>query len=211
MIRVLLVHEARLLRSALAALLGREKDLEVTTACWKSAAASARSLRPDVCVADVDHPGAGSLIAAAELPQLTELSQLSGLSGGSRGPRLLVLATPSRPALLRRASQARALGYVNKDASPEGLLKAIRRVAQGERFVDSSLGFDFLQAAEMPLTPRELSVLALAAEGASVSEIARSLHLCNGTVRNYMAAINRKTGARNRVDAIRISRGAGWL
>ena len=63
----------------------------------------------------------------------------------------------------------------------------------------------------MPLTPRELSVLALAAEGASVSEIARSLHLCNGTVRNYMAAINRKTGARNRVDAIRISRGAGWL
>ena len=119
MIRVLLVHEARLLRSALAALLGREKDLEVTTACWKSAAASARSLRPDVCVADVDHPGAGSLIAAAELPQLTELSQLSGLSGGSRGPRLLVLATPSRPALLRRASQARALGYVNKDASPE--------------------------------------------------------------------------------------------
>ena len=75
MIRVLLVHEARLLRSALAALLGREKDLEVTTACWKSAAASARSLRPDVCVADVDHPGAGSLVAAAELPQLTALSQ----------------------------------------------------------------------------------------------------------------------------------------
>ena len=63
----------------------------------------------------------------------------------------------------------------------------------------------------MPLTRRELSVLSLSAEGASVTEIARSLHLCNGTVRNYLAAITRKTGARNRVDAIRISRVAGWV
>ncbi|OMI37941.1 LuxR family two component transcriptional regulator [Streptomyces sparsogenes DSM 40356] len=63
----------------------------------------------------------------------------------------------------------------------------------------------------MPLTERELSVLSLAAEGASIPEIARSLHLSNGTIRNYMAAITRKTGARNRVDAIRISQGEGWV
>ncbi len=90
-------------------------------------------------------------------------------------------------------------------------MRAIRQVAQGERFVDSALALDLLHAADTPLTKRELSVLSLAAEGASVSEIARRLHLCHGTVRNYMAAINRKTGARNRVDAIRISQGAGWL
>ena len=122
-----------------------------------------------------------------------------------------MLATADRPGLLRRAIEADALGYGDKKGSPDRLVHGIRRVAQGERFVDDSLGFGFLKAAEMPLTRRELSVLSLAAEGASVAEIAGNLHLSHGTVRNYMAAITRKTGARNRIDAIRISHGEGWL
>lgn len=90
-------------------------------------------------------------------------------------------------------------------------MSAIRKVAAGKRFIDDSLGFGFLRATQIPLTRRELSVLSLAADGASVAEIAGSLHLSHGTVRNYMAAITRKTGARNRIDAIRISLGEGWL
>ena len=208
MIRVLLVHENRLLRSALAALLGQDDGLEVATSDWEGAVSEACSLSPQVCVVDVD-----TLVApaAAHGPEPSRLADLAALSDGSRGPGLLVLAAPGRPGLLRRMRRARPLGFLNKDAAPDALLRAIRRVAEGERFVDSSLGYDFLQASEMPLTPRELSVLSLAAEGASVSEIARTLHLCNGTVRNYMAAITRKTGARNRIDAIRISHSAGWL
>jgi two-component system response regulator DesR len=200
-IRVLLVHDTHLMRSALVALLAEERDLEVVPASWRTAPSKARSLQPHVCVVDVECPGSATLSAAAEFAK----------HAAGRGSALLVLATASRPGLLRRAFDARALGYVNKDAGPERLLTGIRKVASGERFVDDSLGFDFLRAAEMPLTPRELSVLSLAAEGASVSEIARKLHLSNGTVRNYMAAITRKTGARNRVDAIRISQGAGWV
>lgn len=122
-----------------------------------------------------------------------------------------MLASANRPGLLKRALEAGALGYVDKAGPPEQLLHGIRKVAQGERFINDSLGFGFLKAAEMPLTRRELSVLTLAAEGASVAEIAGNLHLSHGTVRNYMAAITRKTGARNRVDAIRISQGQGWL
>jgi two-component system response regulator DesR len=122
-----------------------------------------------------------------------------------------VLASAHRPVLLKRAIEAGALGYVDKEGAPDHLVRGIRRVAAGERFVDDSLGYGFLKAAEMPLTRRELSVLSLAAEGASVAEIAGSLHLSHGTVRNYMAAITRKTGARNRIDAIRISQGEGWL
>lgn len=194
------------MRSALAALLGREHDIEVTATPWRNAPRRARSLRPQVCVVDVECPGADQ----DNVAQLTELTELPGHAAGQECA-LLVLATASRPGLLRRASQARALGFVNKNAAPEELVRGIRRVAMGERFVDNSLAFDFLQAADIPLTPRELSVLSLAAEGASIGEIARVLHLCNGTVRNYMAAITRKTGARNRVDAIRISRVAGWL
>jgi two-component system, NarL family, response regulator DesR len=200
-IRVLLVLDTCLMRSALAALLGREEDLEVVAAPWKDAAGRARQTAPDVCVVDVECPGS---------PGAAAIAQLTGRAG-DKCPALLVLAPAGKPGLLHVASKARALGFVSKDASPHRLLSGIRRVAGGERFIDNALAHGFLQAADMPLTPRELNVLSLAAEGASVSEIARSLHLSNGTVRNYMSSITRKTGARNRVDAIRISQGAGWL
>lgn len=201
MIRVLLVHDVRLLRSALAELLRREPDLGVYDSPWHQAPGQVRTIRPDVCAADLE---CGD---AHRPPPLGEL-----FGGGKPGAaQVLVLASPDRPGLLRLAAEAGALGFVNKEGSPERLVSGIRRVARGERYVDESLGFGFLRAAEMPLTPRELNVLSLAAAGASVAEIAGSLHLSHGTVRNYMAAITRKTGARNRIDAIRISQGEGWL
>ncbi|MFJ4711988.1 LuxR C-terminal-related transcriptional regulator [Streptomyces sp. NPDC088785] len=199
MIRVLLVHDLCLIRSALADRLAKEPDLEVHQAAWRGASRRAGALRPQICVADLD------------CEENYGMPPLHDLHAGTPGSALLVLATTGRPGLLRRAAEANALGYVDKAGPVEQLLTGIRRVAQGQRFVDESLGFGFLQAAQNPLTRREFSVLSLAAEGASVAEIARSLHLSNGTVRNYMAAITRKTGARNRVDAIRISQGAGWL
>lgn len=203
MTRVLLIHDTYLLRMALAVLIGREPDLEVSSASWPGALSTSRALRPDVYVVDMDSPHAGGECGIGELGNRCR-------NGGEPGA-LLALATAGRPGPLRRAYEMGALGYLSKNASPDRLVEGIRHVAKGERYIDESLGFGFLQAAEIPLTRRELSVLSLAAEGASVGEIARSLHLSNGTVRNYMAAITRKTGARNRVDAIRISRGAGWL
>ncbi|WFB09811.1 response regulator transcription factor [Streptomyces sp. LX-29] len=208
MIRVLLVHDSRLLRSALAALIAAEPDIEVIETPWDQADGRARLLKPHVCVVDTDCTG---VVGAALVESLGRLAGRTGRRGEEEGRPLLVLANPKRPGPLRRAYEARALGFVNKDAPPGRLLDGIRHVAKGERYVDDSLGFGFLQAAEIPLTQRELSVLSLAAGGASIAEIANSLHLSNGTVRNYMAAITRKTGARNRVDAIRISRGAGWV
>ncbi len=201
-IRVLLVHDACLLRMALAEQLAREPDLEVFQAPWSHARGRYRSVRPDLGVVDLDDEA-----TYAHAP----LGDLTGPSAMGRGCRVLVLATANRPGQLRRAAEADALGYVNKASPPERLLTGIRQVAAGRRFVDESLGFGFLKAAQMPLTRRELSVLSLAAGGASVAEIANSLHLSNGTVRNYMAAITRKTGARNRIDAIRISQGEGWV
>jgi two-component system response regulator DesR len=201
-IRVLLVHDACLVRSVLAQWLSAQYDLRVDATPWRSAPGRVRSLRPDVCAADLD---------CSDTYGIPPLGDLCPRGAGQPAPRLLVLATANRPGLLKRALEAGALGYVDKAGSPEQLLHGLRKVAQGERFVSESLGFGFLKAAEMPLTRRELSVLSLAAEGASVAEIAGSLHLSHGTVRNYMAAITRKTGARNRIDAIRISQGQGWL
>lgn len=202
LIRVLLVHDECLVRSVLAEWLRGESDLAVHDTSWRGAPGMMRSVRPDVCAADLE------CADSYGIPPLAELCR----SGPDRArPRLLVLATANRPGLLKRAVEAGALGYVDKEGSPQNLLRGIRRVSEGERFVNDSLGFGFLKAAEMPLTRRELSVLSLAAEGASIAEIAGSLHLSHGTVRNYMAAITRKTGARNRIDAIRISQGQGWL
>ncbi|MFE0515649.1 LuxR C-terminal-related transcriptional regulator [Streptomyces sp. NPDC058964] len=202
MIRVLLVHDSCLVRSVLAEWLGREPGLGVHDTPWHSASGQVLSLRPDVCAADLE---------CSDPQGAPPLADLRAAGPGPTPPRLLVLASANRPGLLKRAAEAGALGYVDKAGPPERLVGAIRRVAEGRRFVDESLGFGFLKAAEMPLTRRELSVLSLAAGGASVAEIAGSLHLSHGTVRNYMAAITRKTGARNRIDAIRISRGEGWL
>lgn len=126
------------------------------------------------------------------------------------GDRLVVLATPERPGVLRRAFDGGALGLVDKNASAERLITAVHMVSKGEHFLDDTLTVALLKGAEMPLTTRELSVLSLAAQGAPVAEIAARLHLSRGTVRNYMATAIRKLGARNRVDAIRIVQSAGW-
>ncbi|WP_338118295.1 response regulator transcription factor [Streptomyces coryli] len=202
MIRVLLVHDEGLLRSALAALLERELDLYALAVPTEEAGRAARKLQPQVCVVDPEGPGATGLAAAATV---------SACCGAYPGCALLVLVSAGRPGLLKRAYDADAQGYVNKDAQPHRLADAIRVLAGGERYIDDSLALSFMDATRAPLTERELSVLSLAAEGLTVAEIARGLHLTAGTVRNYMAAITRKTGARNRVDAIRISQGAGWL
>ena len=70
---------------------------------------------------------------------------------------------------------------------------------------------DGYDAARNPLTSRELDALRLAAAGATTAEIATDLYLAVGTVRNYLSRVIMKTGARNRVDAIRIAADAGWL
>ncbi|WP_326686471.1 MULTISPECIES: response regulator transcription factor [unclassified Streptomyces] len=203
MIRVLLVHDVRIIRCALAALVGKEPDMAIESAPWREAVRMTRALTADVCVVDADVTGRSPL---------DELAGLSRAPGAKRGAqRLLVLVSQNCPGALRRALDAGVQGFVCKDALPEQLVTGIRRVAKGERFVDNALAGTLLRASEVPLSRRELTVLSAAAEGASVPEIARRLGLSTGTVRNYMSAITRKTGARNRVDAIRISQGAGWL
>ncbi|MGI5447998.1 response regulator transcription factor [Streptomyces sp. CA-243310] len=203
MTKVLVVHSVRLVRSALAALLRSEGPFEVTAVGWRAAVRETESLRPDVTVVDLDCPGAAPLLAGVGRRDRHASSPASS--------PILVLASAGTPGSLRRAFRAPVLGCVDKDGSPGRLVRAVRRVAAGERFVDASLASACMEADPVPLSPRELSVLARAAEGDSIAEIASALHLASGTVRNYMAAATRKAGARNRIDAIRISRREGWV
>ena len=94
---------------------------------------------------------------------------------------------------------------------PRQLATAIRRVAAGELVVDPALAAETLASGESPLTARERDVLVAAKPGATVAEIARRLFLSDGTVRNDLSASIAKTGARNRVEAVRIAEEQGWL
>ena len=126
--------------------------------------------------------------------------------------RSLILTTFGRPGYLRRAMEAGAWGFVVKDAPPEQLADAIRRVAAGERVVDPVLAADTLARRQRRRsTARERDVLVAARPGSTVADIAAELFLSEGTVRNYLSAAIAKTGTRNRAEAVRTADERGWL
>ena len=200
-IRLLLADDQALVREALCALLALEDDFEVVASVGRGdeVAAAAREHRPDVALLDIEMPGLDGLAAAAVLA-----AQVPDC-------RVIMLTTFGRAGYLRRAMEAGAAGFVVKDAPADVLADAIRRVRDGERVVDPALAVATLAAGESPLTARERDVLITARTGATVAEIASRLYLSEGTVRNYVSAAITKTGARNRVEAVRIADERGWL
>ena len=112
---------------------------------------------------------------------------------------------------LRRAMEAGAYGFVVKDAPAGELADAVRKVYAGDRVVDSALAAATLSSGDNPLTSREQDVLRAAADGSRVADIAGRLFLSEGTVRNYLSSAIGKTGARNRVEAVRTAEAHGWL
>ncbi|MEV4253964.1 response regulator transcription factor [Spirillospora sp. NPDC049652] len=200
-IRLLLADDQELIRTALAALLDLEDDFEVVAQVGRGdeVVAAAERERPDVALLDVEMPGLDGLAAAAVL------------TGRVPDCRVVILTTFGRAGYLRRAMEAGAVGFVVKDAPAEALADAIRRVARGERVVDPALAAATLAAGASPLTARERDVLNASRSGASVAEIARKLFLSEGTVRNYLSAAIAKTGAQNRMEALRLADDRGWL
>ncbi|AZK98109.1 MULTISPECIES: response regulator transcription factor [Streptomyces] len=201
MTTVLLVHAVSLWRASLACLLSKDENLDVHATDKGGVRTAVQECPPDVIVTDLECPHS--------MEVLTFMESLRGAE--ESGPGLVVLARADRAGDLRRAGDAGAMGYVDKLGPVDSLGDAVGKVAAGGRHIDESLAFGLLNASEVPLSPRELRVLELAAEGESVTSIASALHLASGTVRNYLAAAIRKTGGRNRLDAIRLSRDFGWL
>ena len=200
-IRLLIADDQALVRGALAALLDLEADIDVVAQVGRGdeVLAAVREHRPDVAMIDIEMPGIDGIAAAAQVRD-------AGLAC-----RVLIVTTFGRPGYLKRAMQAGAAGFVVKDTPAAQLADAVRRVAQGLRVVDPDLAAASLAQGDSPLTERETDVLAAARAGGSVSDIARVLHLSEGTVRNHLSSAIGKTGARNRADAARIASENGWL
>jgi two-component system response regulator DesR len=125
--------------------------------------------------------------------------------------KVLILTTFGRPGYLRRAMESGVVGFLVKDAPAAQLATAIRRAVAGERVVDPTLAMAALSDGDNPLTPRERTVLAESARGASIAELAATLFLSEGTVRNHLSIAIQKLGAHNRVEAAHIAREKGWL
>jgi two-component system response regulator DesR len=200
-IRLLIADDQALVRGALAALLDLEPDLEIVSEVGRGDEVidAAKNARPDVALLDVEMPGLDGIEAAAALRTAVP------------GVRVLMVTTFGRPGYLRRAMEAGAAGFVVKDTPATQLADAVRRVHQGLRVVDPSLAAETLVAGTSPLTGRESDVLRAALEGGTVADIAKELHLSEGTVRNHLSAAIGKTGARTRAEAARIALDNGWL
>lgn len=201
MIRVLIAETINLLREALTVLLSKEPDLKVVCVAGDDdeIVAMAAETKPDVAVIDIDLPTTDPFALVRQLR--AELPHCAIVFRSAR----------ARPGELQRATAMRVAGFLPKDTPSEQLADAIRRVARGERVIDADLVFAALNKSRSPLTPRELDVLRLVAEGASTAQIADTLVLTVGTVRNHLSRINSKIGAHNRLQAIRIARESKWL
>jgi two-component system response regulator DesR len=201
MIRVLIADDEDMIRSALAALLDLEPDLEIVAqaADGRAAVDLALAHRPDVAVVDLVMPALDGIEVATELA--TALPSCA----------VVIVTGHGRPPHLQRALSAGARGFLAKGAPGGTLADVIRRVHAGSRYVDPALAADALTAPECPLTPRELEVLRLAEYDTPVSVIAKRTHLSPGTVRNYLAAVTNKLGVRSRAEAFRTAHEHGWL
>lgn len=200
MIRVLLAEDQAMVLGALSALLGLEPDIEVagTAADGESAWRQLQQLKPDVLVTDIEMPG----LTGLELAQRVQRHDLA--------TKVVIVTTFARPGFLRRALDAGVSGYLLKDAPAENLAEALRKVHHGGRAIDPQLAVDAWSDAD-PLNDRERQVLRLAGEGKSAGEIASSLNLSQGTVRNYLSEAIGKLGVGNRIEAFRLARQKGWL
>ncbi|MFF7329005.1 response regulator [Streptomyces sp. NPDC008150] len=200
-VRVLLAEDQGMMRGALALLLGMEPDIEVVAqvSAGDAIVDAVLTHRPHVALLDIELPGRSGLDAAADLRD------------EAPDCRVLILTTFGRPGYLRRAMDAGAAGFLVKDGPVEELASAIRRVLTGETVVDPALAAAALSAGPNPLTARERDVLNAGADGATVADIARRLHLSESTVRNYLSSAIGKTTTRNRMEATREARRQGWL
>lgn len=205
-IRVLIADDQAMIRGALATLLDLEDDMVVVAQAENGASAletlstlAGQDASPDVLLSDI------------EMPQMDGITLAEAVRARFPQVKVLMLTTFGRPGYVQRALTAGAAGFIVKDAPVEELAQAIRRVHAGLRVVDEGLAVQALTAGVSPLTDREREVLAAAAEGGTVANIAASVGLSQGTVRIHISAVMAKTGARTRAEAAAIARDSGWL
>jgi len=195
---ILLVDDHALVRAGLKRLLATQFEGEILEAAdGRDALALLRHVQPELIILDLNLPGLGGL----------EL--LRRMIRAGAGP-VLVLTMHAEPLYAKRALEAGAAGYMTKNASPDELLTAVRRVTAGGRYVEAALAQDLaLQIGAQPsldiLTARELEIMRLLAGGASLAEIADAVGVGYKTIANNCSQIKSKLGVSRTADLVRLA------
>jgi len=196
-VKVLVVDDHAIVRDGLTRLLESDGDHQVIQASdGRQALSLSRSASPDLIILDLNLPGLGGLELLRRLVQ-------AGVG------KILVLSMHAEPLYARRALEAGAAGYVSKNAAPDELLAAVRRVAGGRRYVEAEIA----QALALGATPeavdalnlRELEIMRLLAGGASLAEIAAALGVGYKTIANTLSLIKSKLGVARTADLVRLA------
>lgn len=200
MIRIVIADDEQMLRTALAALLELEDDLTVVGQYDNGQLLldAIESLVADVFILDL------------EMPVLGGLDTVRALMERDPATRVVIITKHARPGILRSALAVGVRGFVPKDTPAEELARIITRIHTGERYVDADLAIAAIDF-DCPLTERELDALRLTEAGMTIAEIAATLHLAGGTVRNYLSDAIIKLGASNRHAAAKQAQAHGWI
>lgn len=191
-IKVLIAEDHALLADALQMLLGTQADMQCLGAVGdgEQALAQAQAQQPDVLLLDLG------------LPRLDGLSVVAALQQVASPVKVLVVTARLDPQSIRTALSLGAAGYLPKDENSDELLLAVRRVAQGRRYISAHIAQLFVPdhdptAPVGQLTRSESTILQLVGEGLTSREIGQRLNITEATARKHRENIRRKLGIRN--------------
>jgi DNA-binding NarL/FixJ family response regulator len=203
--KVLLVDDHPVVRAGLRRLLATKPEVEVLEAAGgREALHILKERRPNIVILDLNLPGIGGLEVIARLKTADPAVQI------------LVLSMHDDYIHVTRALQAGVAGYVSKNAPPEEILEAIKRIADGHTYIEhgiaEELAFSGIRTPSHPLkdlSSRDLEILRLLAQGCTLSQIADAIGIGYKTVANNCSQIKVKLGAATMAQLIRIALQSG--
>jgi two-component system, NarL family, response regulator DevR len=200
--RIIIVDDHEVVRIGMRSLLEQYPQYEVVAeaATGKEAISQVESFRPDIVLMDIRLPGKSGIDACEEIKKIAP------------DTKVIMLTSYAEDEMLFSAIKAGASGYVLKQIDSEGLIKSLEAVARGEASLDPAVTQRVFQevrkavkeeeaASFINLSQQEKMVLKLVSEGKTNREIAQTLYLGEGTVRNYVSSILSKLGVSNRAEA----------
>ena len=212
MLRILLADDHEIVREGIKMLIDAQDDMEVVGEAENGNAAieKMRELSPDIIVMDIS------------MPELNGMKATRRIMRKSPNVKILTLSRHSDDGYLQQLIQAGVSGYILKQSAPTELIRAIRQVGSGKKYVDPTLtdrvmsGYISQKSAldtaqKVSLTDRETEVVRLIAWGYSNREIGEHLQISVKTVEAHKANSMRKLGIKSRIDIVRYAILQGWM
>ncbi|MBD2421838.1 response regulator transcription factor [Anabaena cylindrica FACHB-243] len=192
-IRVLIADDHYIVRQGLATIINRDPEMTVIAQAedGQQAIALFQEYQPDVALMDL------------RMPQIGGVEAITAIRAEFKQARIMVLTTYDGDEDIYRGLQAGAQGYLLKDAKPNELLNAIRKIHSGQKYVPPEVGAKLVQRMSNPeLSNRELDVLRLIAQGMSNLDIGAALSIGESTVKSHVNRILSKLGVNDRTQAV---------